>query len=357
MPAQKAIQPHVAVGTDGPVVVWLEEVAGVWEVRVKAGGRATPGRRWAVPEPRARRTIPSVHGSRSIRRARRWWRGPSWHADNWNVYAKRWDGSAWTLVGREPTGRGRRTRRARVDVVSDGSRRVGRLGRALGWRHDIHVRVGTALGWVPVGRIGDRPRVGRRGTLDRARSRMATPWWRSPCGVTTRGRTCGWPLDGHPVGRAGRRGRRRRGPACGRPDRRRRRRRRPGRGLGGVVLGDQGKEDVKVHAKRWDGAAWVVLGGPLNVATPATSNAYHPSRRSTRRPAGGGVARGRGHRHPGVREALDGIGVGGHGWTDQRPLVRAGGRRGGEDGVVYVAWSEHVDETEDVFVKRFNELP
>jgi hypothetical protein len=29
----------------------------------------------------------------------------------------------------------------------------------------------------------------------------------------------------------------------------------------------------------------------------------------------------------------------------------------GEDGVVYVTWSEHVDDTEDVFVKRFNELP
>jgi hypothetical protein len=114
----------------------------------------------------------------------------------------------------------------------------------------------------------------------------------------------------------------------------------------------------KVHPKRWDGAAWVVLGGPLSVGDPTTSSAFQPAVAidGDGRPVvvwrEGGAIGIRVYAKRWTGSAWEAMGGSiSERWSEPADVAVH------EDGVVYVAWSEHVDETEDVFVKRFNELP
>ena len=352
-----AVDPHVAVGPDGPVVVWSEQVSGVWEVHVKAwtgdawtalGGALNHG-----PTNHTERSRIAVDASGTP--VVTW---SEWHAGDWNVYAKRWDGSAWTLLGANPLDAEAARDAHASDVVSDGSDVWIAWDEPsdAGW--GVQVRRWDGSGWAAAGGLATDPAWGAVGPAialghDGYPFVAITMWghetwqdvrltrWTGSQWVALGGavdvvedrhadvQTVTVDADGAPV----------------------------------VVweesvIGDEGKTDVRVHAKRWDGVAWSSLGGPLNVAHPEPSNAYDPS--ATVDAEGRPVAVWR-------EDGVLGIRVYAKRWTGTAWEAMGGpisDRWSGppdvavdDDGVVYVAWFERNDPTDDVYVKRFNELP
>jgi hypothetical protein len=355
---QKAIQPKIAVGPDGPVVVWLEEAAGVWEVRVKAWvdgvWTALDGALNQGPTNRAERARIAIDPSGAPVVA---W--AELHGDNWSVHAKRWDETGWTSLGVGPLDADFARHAHGGDVVSDGSSLWAAWDEDVDGGTSIHARRWDGAAWTPAGGSALDPAWGAGGpSVALGRDGLpvvaVTTWGHDTWQDVIAARWTGsqWVVLGGVIDVVAGRHADVQTVAVDFDDA-------PIVVWEESVLGDQGKEDVMVHAKRWDGAAWVSLGGPLNVALPAPSNAYDPS--LTVDADGRPVAVWREGAGPlGIRvyakrwtgsawEAMGGPIS--DAWSEP-PDIAVGG-----DGVVYVTWFEWVDDTEAVFVKRFNELP
>lgn len=356
-PARDAAQPRIVVGPEGPLVAWREAAAGVSEVYVAGwidgawvplGGALNHG-----PGNFAGRVRVAVDPTGAPVAV---W--AEWHGDDWNVYAKRWDGSVWAALGAGPLDADAARHAHGVDVVGDGAGLWATWNEAADDGMHINVRRWDGTDWTPVGgsatdpawnAVGPSIALGQDGnpvvavtlwcedTLQDVRvARWTGAEWVALGGVVdvVAGRhadvqNVAVDLDDAPI----------------------------------IVweesdIVDGEKTGVQIHAKRWDGATWVSLGGPLNVGDVAVYYAYDPA--LTIDAAGRPVAVWREGSAAGIR-------VFAKRWTgaswetmggpvsdrwSELPDVAVD-----EEGVVYVTWYEWADDTATVFVKRFNELP